>query len=82
MTCEVELPSRSKNAEPVPCGKAATAYRMSGGIAWVYTKLCGFHAEKMKLRGYTLEKVAPEDQERSLRRDGEDRLRERGAKEL
>ena len=63
MKCEVERSSRARNGEPVPCGKPATAYRMSGQIAWVYTNLCAAHAEKMKLR-YSLEQVTPEDRER------------------
>ena len=64
MKCEVELHSRAKRGEPVPCGKPATTYRMSGEIASVITRLCEFHAEKIERQGYTLETVDPVDEER------------------
>jgi hypothetical protein len=59
MKCEAQLPSRAKRGEPVPCGRPAITYRMSGGLAWVTTSLCDVHAEKIERLGYTLQRLEP-----------------------
>jgi hypothetical protein len=63
MKCEAQVPNRAKRGEPVPCGRAATAYRMLGQLAWVITNLCDLHADKIEHLGYTLQRVEPADQE-------------------
>ena len=55
MKCEVEIPSRANNGNPLPCGEPASVYRVSGAIASVDATLCDSHVNIMRNRGYRVE---------------------------
>jgi hypothetical protein len=65
MKCEVELLSRAKNGNPVPCGEPANMYRVSGEIASVDAILCDSHVNLMRSRGYRLELLPPLHEKRT-----------------